>query len=94
MPVYAFRCRKCGLVTDEFAPLYDAPERVRCEHCNSEETHRIISRVACHASEASRTARLDPRNEEMVNHAMKISENADVDRLLRRMKPFPTKNKK
>ena len=90
MPVYAYRCRACGLVTDEIASVESAPEQIRCEHCDGEDTHRIISRVAYHASETSRTARLDPKYEKMVDHAMKKSESADIGRLLKKAKPYPT----
>ena len=47
-------------------------------------------------SEAAKTARLDPRYDKMVDHAMRKSANADEGRLLRNMKPFPgdSKNKK
>ncbi len=91
MPVYAYRCRLCGQLTDLFASVTDAPDQVVCEHCSSKETRRIISRVACHASEGDKTARLDPKYEKMVNSAMKKSESADVDRLLKKMKPFSSR---
>jgi putative FmdB family regulatory protein len=92
MPVYAYRCHDCGLVTDQLASVADAQDRVVCEHCGSKESHRIISRVAYHSSEASKTARLDPKYEKMADQAMKKSESADVDRLLKKMKPFPSRS--
>ncbi|MEZ5595389.1 MAG: zinc ribbon domain-containing protein [Pseudomonadales bacterium] len=89
MPVYTYRCRACGDTTDHLAAVGKAPEQVVCEHCGSTVTHRIIASVAYHASEAAKTARLDPRYEKMVDHAMTKSASADEHRLLRKMKPFP-----
>ena len=94
MPVYAYRCRACGEVTDRFASVDAAPEQIVCEHCHGEDTYRIISRVAYHASDAGKTARLDPKYEKMVDHAMRKSANADVDRLIKKMKPYPSAKKK
>ena len=94
MPVYAYRCRVCGEVTDRFFSVADAPDHVVCEHCSSDQTHRIISRVAYHASDSSKTARLDPKYEKMVDHSMAKSASADVDRLVKKMKPYPSEKKK
>jgi hypothetical protein len=41
--------------------------------------------VAYHASASSRTARLDPKYEKMVDSAMKKSASADENRLIDRM---------
>ncbi len=49
--------------------------------------------MAYHASEASRTARLDPKYEKMVDHAMKKSASADEHRLIDKMKPYPSGKK-
>jgi len=88
VPIYAYRCRACGEVTDTFASVGDAPDHIECEHCQSQETHRIIARVAYHASENSKTAKLDPKYEKMVNDSLRKSSSADPDRLLKKMKPF------
>ncbi len=91
MPLYSYRCRDCGAETEHFARIDDAPEHVRCDACGGEHTHRIISSVAYHASEASKTARLDPKYEKMVDHAMKKSASADENRLIKKMKTFQKK---
>lgn len=88
MPIYSYRCAACGDVTDAWASIADAPSSVRCEHCGSDDTRRIIARVAYHASEAAKSARLDPKYDRMVDHALKRSASADPDRLLKKMKPF------
>ena len=94
VPIYAYRCNACNEVTDAFASLRDIPERIRCGHCGGGETHRIISRVAYHASESTKTAKLDPKYEKMVDHAMKKSANADENRLIQRMTRSPSEPKK
>ena len=88
MPIYAYRCDGCGKVTEQLASINAIPDQVACAHCSATQTHRIISNVAYHASEASKTARLDPKYEKMVNHAMAKSSNADENRLIRNMQPF------
>jgi putative FmdB family regulatory protein len=88
MPIYAYRCRACGGVTDAYASMNAAPASIECEHCAGHETHRVIGRVAYHASESAKTARLDPKYEKMVDDSMRKSPLADPDRLLKKMKPF------
>lgn len=94
MPIYAYRCRDCGGVTEQLAAVeqHDAP--VACEHCQSPDTYRIIGRTAYHANEATKTAKLDPKYERMVDSAMRKSASADPARLLKRMKPFKETGKK
>ncbi len=88
MPIYAYRCNGCGEVTDRLTAVGAAADHVTCEHCASDDTRRIIANVAYHASEATKTSRLDPKYEKMVDHAMRKSENANEHRLINRMKPF------
>jgi len=85
MPIYAYRCDGCGELTEHIASVSDIPDTVACDHCGSNTTHRVISRVAYHASEATKTARLDPKYEKMVDHAMSKSTSADENRLIRQM---------
>jgi putative FmdB family regulatory protein len=88
MPIYAYRCRVCGGVTDAYASMTEPPASVECEHCHGVDTHRVIARVAYHASDNAKTSRLDPKYEKMVDDSMRKSRLADPDRLLRKMKPF------
>ena len=41
MPIYDFRCRECGNVSEVL--LRDADKRVRCTNCGSENMERLIS---------------------------------------------------
>jgi putative FmdB family regulatory protein len=88
MPIYAYRCRACGGVTDGYARLDDPPAPIECEHCHGGDTYRVIGRVAYHASNNAKTAKLDPKYEKLVDDSMRKSRSADPDRLLRRMTPF------
>lgn len=88
MPIYAYRCRHCGDVTDAYASVNAPPVSVECEHCRSNDTHRVIASVAYHASESTKTAKLDPKYEKMADAAMRKNPLADPDRLLRKMKPY------
>jgi hypothetical protein len=61
---------------------------VGCEHCQSDDTYRVIGSSAYHASEATKTAKLDPRYEKLVDTAMRNSASADEHRILKKMTPF------
>ena len=88
MPIYAYRCSQCGEVTDAYEKVSSASKTIACSHCGAEGAKRIISRVAYHASEATKTARLDSKYEKMADDAAKKSAAADPMRLLKKMKPF------
>jgi len=91
MPIYEYRCRVCKDLTDKYFPNTDAPDSLQCKHCSSNNTHRIVSGAVYHASEATKTAKLDPKYEKMVDRAMQNSRSADPDRILRKLRPFPKK---
>jgi putative FmdB family regulatory protein len=88
MPIYPYRCRQCGNVTDEFCSVADVPEAVECASCQSTQTHRVIGRTAYHASDATKTSKLDPKYEKMVDASMRKSASADPEHLLKKMRPF------
>ena len=46
MPIYEYRCHACRKRTSVFTRSIGAPAQATCEHCGSEETSRLISRVA------------------------------------------------
>jgi putative FmdB family regulatory protein len=86
MPIYSYRCRDCGEVTDRLLSVADHVDSVTCEHCQSDETHRVIGRTAYHASNNTKTAKLDPKYEKMVDASMRKSASADEHRLLKKLK--------
>jgi putative FmdB family regulatory protein len=88
MPIYVYRCRDCGDVTEAFASISSPADPIECEHCHGSATYRVIGRVVYHASENAKVARLDPKYEKMVDDSMRKSAGADPDRLLKKMKPF------
>ena len=92
MPVYEYRCDGCRQVTAQTHHIGDAPASVTCEFCGSTETRRIISRTSVHRSPASKVARLDPKYDRMVDQAMKNTQNAEPDHLLKRTRPFTDKS--
>jgi len=46
MPIYEFRCNACRRRTSVFTRSIGAPDHATCEHCDSTETSRVMSRVA------------------------------------------------
>jgi len=91
MPIYEYRCRDCECLTDKYFPDTNAPAALSCKHCGGPDTHRIVSGAVYHASETTKTSKLDPKYEKMVDQAMRKSSSADPERILRKMKPFPKK---
>jgi putative FmdB family regulatory protein len=87
VPIYEFRCAECGEITTRVSTVAARPADTVCEHCGGSAT-RIVSRSAVKLSGASKVERLDPKYDRMVDQAMKKTEQADPDRLLKRMKPF------
>jgi len=91
MPIYEYHCRSCEGLTGKYSPSTKAPNTLPCKHCHSNDTHRIISGAVYHQSEATKTAKLDPKYNKMVDRAMQNSSSADPERILRKLKPFPKK---
>jgi len=89
MPVYEFRCPACDEITTVTCSIAMRPEMVACSHCHSGNATLILSRSSVHRSSASKAARLDPKYDRMVDRAMRNTPQADPDRILKRLKPFP-----
>ena len=88
MPNYEYRCAECGRITGRVARISDAERSVACDFCDGV-AERIISRPSVHLSKASKLERLDPKYDKMVDNAMSNTQNAEPDRILKKMKPFP-----
>lgn len=88
VPIYAYRCERCGAATEVLWRGFDPPETIACAECASRETRRVIGASAYHASTRSKLERLDPKYDRMVDRALASTPEADVNRHLRRMKPF------
>ena len=60
MPIYEYRCQRCGKRVSLFARSFSAAAeaRPRCPACQSDELRRLVSRVAVLASEESRLENL------------------------------------
>lgn len=46
MPIYEYRCKKCGQVFDLMRPVAKADARARCTSCTSTAVKRQLSRFA------------------------------------------------
>jgi len=86
---YEFRCADCGEVTSHGCSIAERPATVACAHCGAQGAARILSQSSVRLSSASKVARLDPKYDKMVDRAMKNTPQADPDRVLKRLKPFP-----
>jgi putative FmdB family regulatory protein len=53
MPIYEYKCRKCGRLTSVFQRSADAAAEARCKACGSKRLERAISAFAYRRSESS-----------------------------------------
>jgi putative FmdB family regulatory protein len=61
MPIYEFRCQKCGKKSEVITFRVSEEVSPTCRHCGSENLNRLMSRVRVRLSEETRLERLaDP----------------------------------
>ncbi len=54
MPVYEYKCSRCGAVFEKFVRLFDAEEdKPGCPACDSKETEKMVSNIGPSGDEAS-----------------------------------------
>ena len=53
MPIYEYKCRKCGRLTSVFLRSAGSPAETRCKACGSRSLERAISAFAYRRSESS-----------------------------------------
>jgi putative FmdB family regulatory protein len=46
MPIYDYRCRRCGVTFEQLRRLQDADHDLRCPKCDSDEVERLLSTFA------------------------------------------------
>ena len=88
MPLYEYRCQRCGAEVTALRPVAESQADLACATCGGT-AERVVSAPSVHRSRLSKVERLDPRYDRMVDRAMQNTRSADPDRLLARMKPFP-----
>ena len=55
MPIYEYRCRKCGNVFEEWVKTFDSPELEPCPKCGGD-AERIMSNTSADAAPAKADA--------------------------------------
>lgn len=61
MPIYEYRCQKCGKKNEFITFRVSEPVPTTCQHCQSEQIKKVPSRVRVRLSEETRMERLaDP----------------------------------
>ncbi len=56
MPIYEYKCRKCGRLTSVFQKTIDSAPDARCRACGSKRLERSVSAFAYHRSESTALA--------------------------------------
>ncbi len=46
MPIYEFRCTRCGHIQEILVSSTNATVEMKCESCENEEMERVLSRVS------------------------------------------------
>jgi putative FmdB family regulatory protein len=46
MPLYEYRCQKCGKSFEKLCRMQDADLDLKCPECQSDEVERLLSRFA------------------------------------------------
>jgi len=62
MPIYEYKCGKCGGVKTVFSQGFKDPEGLVCDACGGTELKRIISKVNYHQSQSDRLSSYDPKS--------------------------------
>lgn len=53
MPIYEYKCRRCGRLTSVFVRSVSSTVAARCKACGSRELERAVSAFAYHRSEST-----------------------------------------
>ncbi len=46
MPVYDYKCSRCGAVFEKFVRAYDEEDKPHCPICDSPDTQKVVSLVS------------------------------------------------
>lgn len=46
MPIYEYKCKSCGKIFDALVSVNDSDKKIKCEHCGSKKTAKLISGFA------------------------------------------------
>ena len=49
MPIYEYKCQKCGHITEQLRSMSTADDATACEECQSKETQRVQSVFAANS---------------------------------------------
>ena len=89
MPIYEYRCQRCGGISAYLVKAYGGEPASGCKQCQSPDLQRIMSSVTYLRSEADKFAQLDPKYGKMVDRALaKAPSDTDPEHYIRKMVPF------
>lgn len=61
MPIYEFRCTRCGHIQEILTSGSQSPVSVVCEQCRGEEMERVLSRISYVMGRSSSSSQDSPR---------------------------------
>jgi len=69
MPLFDYRCRRCG---HEFEALVRAGDTVECRACHASDVERLLSTFALSTDERRQAAALDSRRRQIAKNRDKV----------------------
>jgi putative FmdB family regulatory protein len=54
MPIYVYKCKKCGESFEAFRSIHDSDKEVACPGCGTKHPERVIASVYCGSSNPGR----------------------------------------
>ena len=88
MPLYEFACEICSKRTEKLWRSFTPPGSITCLSCGSNNTRRIISRVAFRRDLSSQLDSLDPKYDKMVDNALAGTQDVDPFRFIDNSTPL------
>ena len=67
MPIYEYRCLKCGEVSEFITRSISSPLKAVCAECGSKKMERLVSRIIPQQTEATKFEQLDPKYDRWVD---------------------------
>ena len=53
MPIYEYRCRKCGKVFEKIQKVNEGGESLKCPHCGGQKPEKVLSSFSSSKGEAA-----------------------------------------
>ena len=84
MPIYEYQCRSCDELTSVLVRGFNSPDSVKCEHCGSTETSRVMSTPAINMGLEKEAQATETAQKGRQDAAMKDVAQREVKKMMKR----------